>query len=306
MEGAAHTPVLLAEVLAQLSVDPAGTYVDCTFGRGGHARGILARLGPNGRLLVIDRDREAIDAGLDLARQDRRVVAIHGAFGELEKHAAQAGIVGGVYGVLFDLGVSSPQLEDPERGFSFSRAGPLDMRMDRRDALSAACWLARARLEAIAEVLWRYGEERYARRIARAIVAERGVATMLTTDWLRDLITRAKPRLKRSIDPATRSFQALRIFINDELGELARALPQALGLLRGRGRLAVISFHSLEDRMVKRYLRDEARGGAGGTIMERRAPALRLVCRPMRPCAEEQRMNPRARSAVLRVAEKLA
>ena len=292
-----------------LAVSPSGTYIDGTFGRGGHARAILARLGAAGRLIGLDRDPEAMAAALSLAQSDPRFLAIQGSFGELGRRVEGLGLKGRVQGILLDLGVSSPQLEDAQRGFSFLADGPLDMRMDPQRGESAAAWLARADLGEIEGVLRDLGEERFARRIARAIVAARAEAPILTTGRLADLIARAVPTREPGKHPATRSFQALRIQVNDELGELGRGLDQAMDLLAAAGRLVVISFHSLEDRIVKRFMRRESRGPELPKGLPVRAPEtrgrLRVLGRPLRPSESEVRANPRARSALLRVAERL-
>ncbi|MDQ3580354.1 MAG: 16S rRNA (cytosine(1402)-N(4))-methyltransferase RsmH, partial [Pseudomonadota bacterium] len=257
--GELHAPVLLDEVMEHLEVREGGVYIDCTFGRGGHSRAILARLGDAGRLLAIDRDPEAAQAAAALGTRDGRVLAEHGRFSGLGDMVQSRGWEGRIDGVLFDLGVSSPQLDDPARGFSFSSDGPLDMRMDPRSGPSAAQWLSRAGRDEIASVLYTYGEERHARRVARAIVAAREIATIATTQRLAEVVAAATPRSAERRHPATRAFLALRLKINQELEELAAALPQALEVLGGGGRLLVIAFHSLEDRIVKRFLRDEAR-----------------------------------------------
>jgi 16S rRNA (cytosine1402-N4)-methyltransferase len=306
-----HQPVLLAEVVALLSLRKEGIYVDGTFGRGGHSRAILADLGPDGRLLAIDRDPAAVAAGRELAAADPRLEILHGEFSHLGQWLAERGWHGRVQGILLDLGVSSPQLDDPGRGFSFSRPGPLDMRMNPASVQpGAADWLAQAREEEIARVLWELGEERFARRIARAIVAARRERPLLDTVQLAEIVAAACPSREPGKHPATRSFQAIRIHINRELEELAATLDQALAALAAGGRLAVISFHSLEDRLVKRFFRAGERGddlprGLPVTAAELR-PRLRLIGRAVHPSAAEIAANPRSRSAVLRVAEKRA
>jgi 16S rRNA (cytosine1402-N4)-methyltransferase len=292
-----------------LAVSPSGTYIDGTFGRGGHARAILARLGPAGRLIGLDRDPEAMVEARALADADPRFQAIQGSFGELSRLLEGLGLRGKVQGLLLDLGVSSPQLDAPGRGFSFSADGPLDMRMDPERGESAADWLARSDQAEIERVLRDFGEERFARRVARAIVAARGEAPITTTRRLADVVARAVPTREPGKHPATRSFQALRIQVNDELGELERCLDQVCDLLAAAGRLVVISFHSLEDRIVKRFMRREARGpelpkGLPVRAHETRG-RLRLVGKPLHPSAGELQANPRARSATLRVAERL-
>ncbi len=305
----AHHPVMLQEVMEALHVDAAGVYVDATFGRGGHAAEILQRLGVEGRLIAIDRDPRAVMVARERSARDRRFTVYQGTFAMLEYFAEAAAVSGKVNGVLFDLGVSSPQLDAAERGFSFLREGPLDMRMDPTQGESAAEWLARAAEADIAYVLKSYGEERYAKRIARAIVQAREAAPIATTTQLAEIVAVANPAWERDKHPATRAFQAIRIHINRELEELQQGLPQALKVLAPGGRLAVISFHSLEDRIVKRFLRDEARGGDFPPGMPVPAtafkPTLRIIGKPVYPGDAEVAANPRARSAVLRVAEKL-
>jgi len=303
-----HAPVLVDEVITALAPRPGGIYMDCTFGRGGHTRALLERVGASGRVLVLDKDPAAAAGARALAERDRRVRARRGSFTGLEGFAREEGVWGRLDGVLFDLGVSSPQLDDPARGFSFRAEGPLDMRMDPERGESAAGWLARAGEGEIARVLKRYGEERYARRIARAIVAARRERPIETTRQLAEIVARAAPTRERERHPATRTFQALRIVVNDELEELAEALDQALRTLAPGGRLAVISFHSLEDRLVKRFMRRPAGTGAAPRGLplpgEPAPPPLRPLGKPVRPTEAEVARNPRARSAMLRVAEK--
>lgn len=292
-----------------LIVDPNGIYVDGTFGRGGHSRAILARLGDAGRLIAIDRDPEAVAAGRDLACADRRFSMVSGRFGSLTELLAQVGIHGNLGGLLLDLGVSSPQLDTAERGFSFSSDGPLDLRMDPREGQSAAQWLAQATEAEIAGVLRDFGEERFARRIARNIVAVRSENPVLTTTQLAALVARSVPTREPGKHPATRTFQALRIRINEELSEIQECLRQSCDLLAHAGRLVVISFHSLEDRIVKRFMRAEVLGpvlpkGLPVTAAESRG-RLRILGKPVRPSAVEIEANPRARSAIMRVAERL-
>ncbi|HEY5791039.1 MAG TPA: 16S rRNA (cytosine(1402)-N(4))-methyltransferase RsmH [Gammaproteobacteria bacterium] len=306
---ALHRPVLLAEVLLALQVRPDGCYLDGTFGRGGHSRAILAQLGPAGRLLALDKDPDAVAAGQRLA--DRRFTIERGSFAAMGAMLQRYGLAGALDGILLDLGVSSPQLDDPARGFSFLHDGPLDMRMDPDAGDSAAAWLARAEAEEIADVLWRYGEERHSRRIARAIVAARQQAPLLRTGQLAALVAGAVPRREPGKHPATRTFQALRIHLNRELDELRDGLGAAHAALAPGGRLAVISFHSLEDRIVKRYLRDCSRPRDDlprdlPVQVTARPATLRLVGKPVHPQPQETAANPRARSAVLRVAERLA
>ncbi len=306
-----HKPVLLKEAVEALGVRPDGCYVDGTFGRGGHSAAILERLGPEGRLIAFDRDEAAIEYGRERWSGEKRLHLIRAGFSTLANEAERLGVKGEVDGVLLDLGVSSPQLDEAERGFSFQLEGPLDMRMDRGAGPTAAQWLAAAPEAEIARVLRDYGEERYARRIARAIVERRRKAPLRTTAELAELVTAAVPRQERHKHPATRTFQAIRIQINRELEELRRGLEQAVEVLGKGGRLVVISFHSLEDRVVKRFLRSRSQGerlpkGVPVTAAQLRAGELRLVGKAVRPGDSELRANPRARSAVMRVAEKSA
>lgn len=305
----AHRPVLCDEAVAALAVRTDGVYLDCTFGRGGHSREILSRLGTDGRLLAFDQDPAAVAAGQESAKQDPRFFLFHTNFEALAETVTNAGYAGQLDGVLFDLGVSSPQLDDAGRGFSFLHDGPLDMRMDPTRGESAAAWLARVRERELADVLREYGEERYAKRIARAVVRARGEAPITRTRRLADLVAAAHPAWEAHKHPATRSFQAIRIFLNRELEALERALPQALTMLEAGGRLAVISFHSLEDRIVKRFIREQSRGGDFPPDLPVPAsafhPVLRAVGKAVRPGEDEADSNPRARSAVLRVAEKV-
>jgi 16S rRNA (cytosine1402-N4)-methyltransferase len=298
-----HVPVMLTQVLEGLRVRAEGTYLDGTFGRGGHAREVLDRLGPGGRLLVMDRDPEAIASAQRDFGADARVRIRHASFAELAQWEETAA---GLDGVLLDLGVSSPQLDDPARGFSFQGDGPLDMRMDPTRGPSAAEWLAEADERDIADVLWRYGEERMSRRIARAIVETGRGRALTTTRELADLVARTIGHRERHKHPATRTFQALRIHVNDELGALERGLAAARDALKPGGRLAVISFHSLEDRAVKQFIRGEVvRPVRRGLPLPEAAPAA-LVAVGKAQFADEAELqaNPRARSAVLRIAEK--
>jgi len=302
-----HAPVLLDEALDALAVRAGGFYVDATFGRGGHAAAVLARLGERGRLLVIDRDPQAVAAARDRLGGDRRVDVRQSSFSRLGEALAGAPAADGI---LFDLGVSSPQLDDPARGFSFLRDGPLDMRMDPALGESAAQWLARASEKEIADVIFRYGEDRHARRIARAIAAARTEAPIATTGRLAEVISRAVPRREPGKHAATRTFQALRIHVNAELDEIAAALPQAVDRLAPGGRLVVISFHSLEDRIVKRFLRSASRDDPAWAglprVPEHARARLRRLGPARFPTEAEVARNPRARSAVLRAAERLA
>ena len=305
--GAAHVTVLLEEAVGALAIKADGTYVDATFGRGGHSRLILSALNEKGRVVALDRDPQAIAAGA--AIDDSRFQLVHRAFGELVEAAGEAG-VDQVDGVLFDVGVSSPQIDDGERGFSFRYDAPLDMRMDTTQGETAAEWLARAEVRDITEVIRNYGEERFAFQIAKKVVAARVEQPIVTTGQFAALVREAVRTREPGQDPATRSFQALRIHINQELRQLEVALPQALGLLKPGGRLVVISFHSLEDRIVKNFMRDQSTADALPKGLPLRAdqlpkPKLRLVGKAVKPSAAEIDANPRARSAVMRVAEKL-
>lgn len=301
-----HVSVLLAEAVEGLAVRPGGVYVDGTFGRGGHSRAILARLGEHGRLVAIDRDPAAIEVGRGIA--DTRFKLVHAPFSELDEVLDELGIEA-VDGVLFDLGVSSPQLDEAGRGMSFRFDAPLDMRMDPSRGQTVAQWLEQASVAEITEVLRDYGEERFAYAIAKAIAAARTGGAVATTRQLAEIVEKAVRTREPGQHPATRSFQALRIYINQELEELALVLPKAVSRLLPEGRLAVISFHSLEDRIVKRFMRDESRPPQLPARLPLRAdqlprPRLRLVGRALRPSAAEVAANPRARSAVLRVAER--
>jgi 16S rRNA (cytosine1402-N4)-methyltransferase len=306
-----HIPVLLDEALCGLALRPDALAVDGTFGRGGHSRAILAALGPEGRLLALDRDPDAIASEPATAlKGDPRFGVEHARFSQLADVVARRGWSGSVNGILLDLGVSSPQLDEARRGFSFLRDGPLDMRMDTGSGLSAARWLAQVAEEDLAAVISELGEERYARRIARAIVAARAQQPLETTSELARLIERAVPTREPGKHPATRTFQAIRIAINQELEELDAVLQQAVEILAPGGRLAVIAFHSLEDRRVKRFMRDEERGGQPAVarlpLPPRRPSRLRRIGKAITPGPEEMTINPRARSAVLRIAERVA
>lgn len=304
--GGEHAPVLTDHVLEALAIRADGCYVDATFGRGGHAGAILGRLGEEGKLLAIDRDPEASVAAAKLFAGDPRATFVQARFSELGQHIA----AGSIDGILFDLGVSSPQLDDARRGFSFLRDGPLDMRMDPQSGESAASFLAHAGEREIAMVIARLGEDRHARRIARAIVAVRETAPVETTGRLAGIVAAAVPGREPGRHPATRTFQALRIHVNDELGEIERALPQAVAALAPGGRLVVISFHSLEDRIVKRFMRSASREDPAWAGLPQLPPGaqprLRLVGRAVFADEAEVQRNPRARSAVLRAAERLA
>ncbi len=301
-----HLPVMYAQVMEGLRIREDGAYLDGTFGRGGHARGVLRQLNAGGRLLLMDKDPEAILVAEREFGADPRVSIHRGSFIDLAQWTlAQQGLDG----VLFDLGVSSPQLDVAERGFSFGKDGPLDMRMDPDSGESAAQWLARADDREIADVLWTYGEEKQSRRIARTIVARRDDTPLTRTAQLADLIASVVPRGAQKIHPATRSFQAIRIFINRELEDLERGLDAALAALKPGGRLAVISFHSLEDRIVKRFILKHAKAPPANRRMPVEiafTPTLANIGGSQKATDAELALNPRARSAVLRVAEKLA
>lgn len=294
--------------MTALVADPNGIYLDGTFGRGGHSRAILARLSAAGRLIGIDRDPEAVAAARTLAATDPRFVIHHGRFSTVGEIAAQAGVSGRLSGILLDLGVSSPQLDTAERGFSFNAEGPLDMRMDPQTGASAAAWLAHADVGEIAAILYELGEERFGKRIARAIVAARELAPLVSTTQLAEVVARAVPTREPGKHPATRTFQALRIYLNDELGDIRTCLDQVCDLLAPAGRLVVISFHSLEDRIVKRFIRDESHGPVFPKGVPVRATdeqgRLQALGKPVRPSPAELNINPRARSAIMRIAER--
>lgn len=305
----AHLPVLIEETLEALRVEPDGRYVDATFGRGGHAGAIVSRLGEDGRLLAMDRDPEAVRAARERFALDGRVMIRQGPFSMLGEIVRECGWMNNVNGILLDLGVSSPQLDDAARGFSFLRDGPLDMRMDPGAGQSAADWIATAPEADIARVIRGYGEERFARGIARAIALARAQSPIERTSRLAEIVASAVKSREPGQNPATRTFQAIRIYINRELDELRSVLPQAIDALAPGGRLAVIAFHSLEDRIVKDFLRHEAKGDPFPPDMpvthDRLAPRLRVIGKPVRAGGPETARNPRARSATLRVAEKL-
>ncbi len=306
-----HIPVLLAEVLEGLAIRPDGGYIDATYGRGGHSAAILAALGPVGRLLAIDRDDEAVAHGREKFAEDERFRIERGNFSELGSIAERHGFRGRTDGVIFDLGVSSPQLDDPARGFSFMQDGPLDMRMDRDTGPSAAEWLQRVPERELRDVLKTYGEERQAARIARAVLRRRETGPITRTGELAAVIESVTgPRRPGERHPATKSFQAIRIFLNRELGSLERALDSLKGLLRPGGRIAVISFHSLEDRIVKRFVREAARDDERyrglPDVPDASRAWLRAVGKPVTAGEAECRRNPRARSARLRIAERIA
>jgi 16S rRNA (cytosine1402-N4)-methyltransferase len=304
-----HTAVLVEEALAALAVEAGGYYVDATFGRGGHTARLLEAVGREGRVLALDQDPQAIAAGRLRFADEVRLTLIHASFAELGSLVPAHAHGRACRGVLFDLGVSSPQLDDPARGFSFRADGPLDMRMDTTRGEPVSGWLARAGVDEIREVIAELGEERFARRVANAIVATRREQPLARTSDLAALVARAVRTREPGKHPATRTFQALRIFINDELGALARGLEAALAVLAPGGRLAVISFHSLEDRIVKRFMQGRASVDPAlahlPIVPAAAAPTLKIIGKKVRPGAAELRGNPRARSALLRAAEKL-
>ena len=306
IEGLAHNTVLLNEAIAALAIKPDGVYLDGTFGRGGHSRAILQQLGPGGRLVALDKDPAAVAEAKAIT--DPRFVIVHSGFARMSEVLRELAIEK-IDGVLLDLGVSSPQLDDEQRGFSFRFDAPLDMRMDTSKGQTAAQWLADVDEGLLGEVIHDYGEERFATQIARALVAARQEQPVTTTRRLGEIVAQAVRTREPGKNPATRTFQALRIYINQELEELAQILPQCVGRLRPGGRLVVISFHSLEDRIVKHFLRDMAQGDKLPRNLPIRAAAipkgkLHLVGRAIRASAQEVTSNPRARSAVLRVAER--
>ena len=302
-----HQAVLLEEAVSSLRIREDGIYLDGTFGRGGHSRAILSGLTEQGRLFSLDKDPQAVAAGIEELGEDPRFSIVQGSFAEMDRMVQEWQIERNLDGILLDLGVSSPQLDDPERGFSFRNEGPLDMRMDPTKGVSAAVWLAETPEREMARVFWEFGEERHARRIARSIVKARRQQQIETTTQLADLIGQTIGKREKK-HPATRCFQAIRIAINNELGDLALGLEAAIRQLRPGGRLVVISFHSLEDRLVKRTFRAAVRPGKiRRNIPEHPdwSPSLKLVGKAIRPSTEEISVNPRARSAVMRVAEKL-
>lgn len=305
-----HTPVFLEEALAALDVRDGGRYLDATFGRGGHTAAILQRVGRQGRVVAIDRDPEAIRAGRERFATDERLTLVHGPFSRVAQVVQEMGMVGEFNGVLLDLGVSSPQLDDAARGFSFAQDGPLDMRMNNSSGQTAADWLARAPEHEIARVIRDFGEERFARRIARGIVQARGEQPITRTLQLAAIIASAVPMREPGKHPATRSFQAIRIQVNQEFDEIEAALEGSLTALAPQGRICAISFHSLEDGIVKRFMQKHSQEDpvyAGLPVVPAHArPKLRRVGRAIHPSAAEVERNPRARSAIMRIAEKVA
>jgi len=305
-----HKPVLLEETLTALNIKPDGCYVDGTFGRGGHSQEIIKQLGENGKLLAFDKDPQAITTANAIAANDDRLHVKQGSFAQLKQTIDELGWKGKVDGVFLDLGVSSPQLDDAERGFSFRFDGPLDMRMDPDSGQSAAQWLASAEERDIMMVLFDYGEEKFARRIASAIVAARQEQPINTTKRLASIVAAANPSRERNKDPSTRTFQAIRIFINQELEDLKTCLSQAVDILAPGGRLVVISFHSLEDRIVKRFIREQCKGDdypLDLPVMHVQLNQnMKMIGKAIKAGRNELDENPRARSAVMRIAEKLA
>ncbi len=304
-----HQTVLLNEAVASVLGAPNGLYIDATFGRGGHTRHLLAQLGPAARVLGFDKDPQAVAAGQALQAEDARFEIVHGSFAALGAVLTARGLLGQVDGILADLGVSSPQLDDASRGFSFMQDGPLDMRMNSAAGQSAAEWLAVVAEAELADVLKTYGEERFARRIARALVQARAEQPITRTKQLADIVAAAHPAWEKHKHPATRSFQAIRIAINAELADVEHLLEQSLAALRPGGRLAVISFHSLEDRLVKQFIQRQEKGddfprGLPVTV-DMLKPMLKRVGKALEPSEAEVEANPRARSARLRVAERL-
>jgi len=303
-----HQPVLLEEVVEALNIRPEGKYLDGTFGRGGHSQAILACLSGKGCLYALDRDPEAVAAGKELLGEDPRFFIVRGNYADMKRYVRDWGVEEGLDGILLDLGVSSPQLDNPERGFSFMGDGPLDMRMNPLQGVTAEEWLAESPERELARVFWEFGEERFARRIARSIVMARQQQRLETTGQLARLIENTIGRREQKKHPATRCFQAIRIFINDELAHLAQGLEEGIKGLRPGGRLVVISFHSLEDRLVKRTLREAVRPGQVRRNIPEHPdlkPVMKQIGKHIRSSANELSANPRARSAVMRIAEKL-
>ena len=304
-----HTPVLINEILHGLNLQTDGIYIDCTFGRGGHSKAILQHLGERGRLYAFDKDPDAISTIEKSIHEDKRFSITQGSFTMLGQLLEKENLSGQVNGILLDLGVSSPQFDNKERGFSFQQDACLDMRMDNSSGLTAAEWLNSASQEEICNVIHQYGEERYAKKITRAIVEARKEKPITQSNQLVELILSAVPGYEKNKHPATRTFQAIRIFINDELNELKKILDQSINALSAGGRLVVISFHSLEDRIVKRFIREKSRGDyfpAGLPVTNNQLrPELKPVGKAIYPTNDEIKNNPRARSAVLRIAERV-
>lgn len=309
MSVSSHISVLLEESVAALIQDPQGVYIDGTYGRGGHSRHILSKLSPEASLIGVDKDPQAIESGKNLNQEDSRFSIEHCSFSDMSKVAEQQGLMGQVDGILLDLGVSSPQLDQAERGFSFLKDGPLDMRMDSSKGMSAADWVNTAKEPDIIRVLRLYGEERFAKRIARAIVETRLETPFTTTSQLAEVVKEANPKWERDKHPATRVFQAIRIKVNNELTDLEKFLEQVIDILKPGGRIVIISFHSLEDRIVKRFFKKAAKGkdfpkGLPVTV-DMLEPELKLVSKAVKASIEEVDANTRSRSAIMRAAEKL-
>jgi len=304
----AHETVLLHEAVAALSIKPSGVYVDGTFGRGGHSRKLLSQLDEKSKLFVIDKDPSAINVAQILKEQDGRVEIMHGSFSDIKRLISNADLLGKVDGILLDLGLSSPQIDEGERGFSFMRKGPLDMRMNNVSGQSAAQWIEQVEESELANVIKVYGEERFAKRIARAIVEARTEQAIVDTELLADIVAKAIPKWEKHKHPATRTFQAIRIYINQELDDLQKTLDDVLEVLDDKGRLVVISFHSLEDRIVKTWVKKMAKGDDVPSYIPIQSDQLNqkvnIVGKAIKASDEEVSRNPRARSAVMRVAEK--
>ncbi len=304
-----HKPVLLHEAIAGLDINPDGIYIDGTFGRGGHAQAILDELSDAGKLIAFDKDPQAIVTAQERFTGDSRFNIVHGSFAELEAYLSLQNLCGRVDGILLDLGVSSPQLDDSERGFSFQTSGPLDMRMNNQAGVNASQWINKAKEEEIASVLYEYGEERYSRRIAKAIVFARKEQPLTDTKQLAEIVKQAHPRWEKKKHPATRSFQGIRIFINNELNDLEQCLIQSYRCLAKQGRLAVISFHSLEDRKVKRFFKTMVEGDLlppDLPVMDAQLDRkMKLIGKKLKAGQRELMDNPRCRSAILRIAQKL-
>ena len=307
-EHSEHKTVMLKEAIQALNIKPDGVYVDATFGRGGHTKSILEKLSAKGRILVIDKDPEAIESARILQAQDKRILVKHGSFEQVQEFCQEQGIDGAVDGILFDLGVCSTQIDNGNRGFSFLRNGKLDMRLNPEVGISAATWINQAKEQDIVFVLKNYGEERFAKHIAKSIVEYRKSENIDTTGQLAAIISQALPFKEKHKHPATRSFQGIRIFINRELDVLKAALLQAIGVLAGAGRLVVISFHSLEDRIVKNFIQDKSKGDHFPSklpiINSALKPTLNRIGKALKPEHTEVNQNIRSRSAILRVAEK--
>ena len=305
-----HAPVLLETAINALAIKPDGIYIDATFGRGGHSQAILAGLSRQGKLIAIDKDETAVNYARGKFTNDARFSIIHSSFAKLQAIAKTENIAGKVDGILFDLGVSSPQFDDAARGFSFMHDGPLDMRMNRQQSLDAATWLQQASEKEIADVLYQYGEERFSRRLAKAIVLAGKQEKIVGTKRLAEIIKQAHPKWERHKHPATRSFQAIRIFINRELDELQQALAQSIEVLKIGGRLVVISFHSLEDRLVKQFIQRQQHGAELPRYLplpkQQLVMRLQRIGKAIKPSAVEIANNIRSRSAMLRIAEKLS